>query len=137
MKHSMTSLALALAVMVGGCGGSQKKATTAQDACGGAAASAEASWMAGPGGESKEAADFAPVLRQIIVERCVADAWAPATVDCMAKATGEAFEACANQLTDEQKQHMVEAMQAKLPPDTLGPPAESAPPPSDPCGGAE
>lgn len=136
MKQIMSSLVLALAVVAGGCGGSQKTSKAKGPGCGEAAASAEASWMAGPGGESKEAADFAPVLRGIIEERCVADAWAPATVTCMATSTGEAFEACSNQLTDEQKQHMIEAMQAKLPPDAFGAPAESAPP-TDPCGGGE
>jgi hypothetical protein len=94
-----------------------------------------------------------PVVERVVSERCQADAWEPAVIDCIHKADGEkAFEACIDRLTDAQEQAVEDQIEKELTPiedkyrqehDEKSTPAEApaggAPPPppapDDPCGG--
>lgn len=103
-----------------------------------------------------------PKVAAILEERCTTDAWADETVACMqAAARGPDFDACAEQLPDEQEAAVKEQFEREIKPlidegamrkkeasdsmeggsgaprsePTAGAPAP--PPPSDPCGGGE
>ncbi len=152
MIKLMAGLALALTTLA--CGGAPKRATPAAPTCDDVAASARAAWLAGPGSAGPEFAELAPTVAEVVAERCVADAWAPATMACLARATGEAFEACGRQLTEAQRESLDLALAARATPPPMpqdsteggedeggtgaAPPKTSAPPPPhDPCGGDE
>ncbi len=102
-----------------------------------------------------------PKVAAILEERCTTDAWAKATLDCMLAAeSGPGFDACAEQLPEEQEVAVKAQFEREIKPlidegamqkkseeameggsgaprsePTAGSPAP--PPPSDPCGGGE
>ena len=90
IKH-LASLALAMAVVAGaGCGGSQKSgggAAASKQSCATAAANAGAQLRKvaaeAPGGsDAAQMEGPAATLERVMTERCTADAWSAAAIDC-------------------------------------------------------
>lgn len=146
-KHLVgVALALALAAAVG-CGGSQKSGGAAKQSCATAAANARAQVKAAAiaSGEEDAAAmsdQVGPLLERVMAERCAADAWPAAVIDCVATATDKTMEACTDQLTEAQR----DAVGAQMDRELNAGAAESVAPgggagatggSGDPCGGGE
>lgn len=157
MKEFMTCLGLACALAAVGCGGSKKADTTPKvSPCVAAGANVAAQLNASVAGQDDTtkhiAGEIAPVMQKVMVERCQADAWSAAAIDCVTKADAVSMDACTKQLTPEQSKALEDAMRAEVskleslpgrmqlePGATESAPA-AAPagaPPDDPCGGGE
>lgn len=145
IKH-LTSLALAMTlVAAAGCGGSQKSGgggATSKQSCATAAANAGAQLRAVAAGspDPGDAAELEPnavLLERVMAERCAADAWSAAAIDCLATATAEAMATCEQSLTQDQRDAVGQQMEREM--GGGGGESESAPPPppDDPCGGGE
>ncbi|MBL8626449.1 MAG: hypothetical protein JNK64_34350 [Myxococcales bacterium] len=143
IKH-VASLALALAVVAAaGCGGSQKSGggSSSKQSCATAAANAGAQVRAIAAGspDPGDAAKLEPnavIMERVMAERCEADAWSAAAIDCIATATAETMQSCEQSLTQEQRDAVGQQMEREI---GGGGETESAPPPppDDPCGGGE
>lgn len=143
IKH-LASLALAMAVVAAaGCGGSQKSGgggAASKQSCATAAANAAAqarSIAAGSPdpGDAAKMEGAATTLERVMAERCAADAWSAAAIDCIATATAQTMDQCEQSLTAAQRDAVGEQMNREM----GGGEAEEAPPPppDDPCGGGE
>jgi hypothetical protein len=151
MSKLFAGVMLSVVAALAACGGAPAKPTPKAATCADVAASARAAWIAGPGSEAPEAAQLAPAIAEVVAERCAADAWAPAAMECLARATDDAFEACGKQLTDAQREALATAMAAKVAPQTDqmmrqsdgteggegSPPPPSSKGTTDPCGADE
>jgi hypothetical protein len=158
MKHFTAGLALALAMVAMGCGGTPKPTTAAGPSCADAAASAERIILTGNTDGPRTPEDGA-LIRDVIAERCPADAWAQPAITCFTTAqTDDDATTCAGMLTEAQRKAVGDAIDARTadgmgpgegesapaaapPPPPTGsaapPPAKSAKPPTDPDGGDE
>ena len=82
-------------------------------------------------------------IESVMGERCQADAWSAAAIDCMAKATADTMKACGDQLTPAQQQGMAKAMNDQMGGMKKDESMPSEPDPSegskamDPCAGGE
>lgn len=144
IKH-VASLALALAVVAAaGCGGSQKSSggSASKQSCATAAANAGALLRKvaaeAPGGsDAAQMEGPAATLERVMTERCTADAWSAAAIDCVATATAETMNTCDESLTQAQRDAVGEQMDRELGNGKTEEEAAPPPPPDDPCGGGE
>ena len=144
IKH-LTSLALAMTlVAAAGCGGSQKSGgggpAPSKHSFPTAAANprvqvrAIAAGSPDPGDAAKmEGA--AATLERVMAERCAADAWSAAAIDCIATATAQTMETCDQSLTQEQRDAVGQQMEREMGGGDSG--ADDAGATGDPCGGGE
>ena len=153
MKLLPTHLGLALALAAAGCGGAQRADTTPKPSpCAAASTNFAAQLVLAVAnqeeGVKQLATKAAPAVARVMAERCEADAWTPAAIDCVTKADVAAMDGCTKQLTAAQQESFAVAMRAEMaksgPADTtrveagatMSAPTEGAPP-DDPCGGGE
>jgi hypothetical protein len=142
MKHPMAGLALALAMTAAGCGGAPKKpAAPAGPTCADVGANTERLFNEEATKIGEDMHEIAATTRDVVSERCTADAWSPDAIACFASATSEQMEGCAAKLTPAQNQAVEDAMKAKIEAYAGERAKDSAPaegaPPGDPCGGDE
>lgn len=71
--------------------------------------------MAGQDGE-RIGPEHIPVLTKIYGERCAADGWAPDIIECMRAADVKTFDACAQQLTQMQRDAIEHQFERELKP---------------------
>ncbi|HVV83520.1 MAG TPA: hypothetical protein VHE35_10630 [Kofleriaceae bacterium] len=151
MKQLMgLALALAAAVALAACGGTQTPATAKKPTCDDVAANAEKQFLA-IGDQSDEARQMAAIGRQVVLDRCPADHWSDEALACMIAATShDQLRQCAEtKLTDAQHTSMEQEIQAKMPQEELrkAAPTTGAPAPGggaagtaapdDPCSGGD
>lgn len=111
--NKLGMIVIAVGVVLGGCGGSQKG--SAKDACGAAAANIGEIFKREVAGEVEGMAQMIPEMQQLFADHCVADRWSPEAIACMQKAGDHAaLEACEPTITKAQQDALKADLEAKM-----------------------